>query len=132
MRILRVAAILVAGVLACSTSTSTAAPQSACGDLGGVVAPDGAGRVHAANSTSTLGLRFPNAYPDQDARIGYLTQARDGFVNVADNPDAHDLPYELDAKGAGYHSGPPTGGTQSGVFTVWQNVGGTHPPTLHA
>jgi hypothetical protein len=131
MRILRVAAILLAGVLACSTSTSTAAAQSACVDLGGVVDPDGTCRVHAANSTYTLDLSFPNDYPDQDALIGYLTQARDGFVNVADNPDAHNLPYELDAKGAGYHSGPPTGGTQSVVFTVWQNVGGTHPQTFY-
>ena len=73
MRILRVAAILVAGVLACATSTSTAAAQSACGDLGGVVDPDGTCRVHAANSIYTLDFSFPNDYPDQDALTGYLT-----------------------------------------------------------
>jgi len=127
MRILRVAAILVAGVLACSTGISTAAGQSACADLGGAVGPDEICTVHAANPTYTLNFSFPNDYPDQAALTGYLTQARDGFINVADNPDAYNLPYELDAKGAGYSSGSPTGGTQSVVFTMWQNVGGAHP-----
>ena len=108
MRILRVAAILVAGVLACSTGISTAAGQSACADLGGAVGPDGICTVHTANSTYTLNFSFPNDYPDQAALTGYLTQARDGFINVADNPDAYNLPYELDAKGAGYSSGSPT------------------------
>jgi len=131
MRILRVAAILVAGVLACSTGISTAAGQSACADLGGAVGPDGICAVHAANSTYTLNFSFPNDYPDQAALTGYLTQARDGFINVADNPDAYNLPYELDAKGAGYSSGSPTGGTQSVVFTMWQNVGGAHPQTYY-
>ena len=131
MRILRVAAILVAGVLACSTGISTAAGQSACADLGGSVGPDGICTVHAANPTYTLNFSFPNDYPDQAALTGYLTQARDGFINVADNPDAYNLPYELDAKGAGYSSGSPTGGTQSVVFTMWQNVGGAHPQTYY-
>ena len=131
MRILRVAAILVAGVLACSTGISTAAGQSACADLGGAVGPDGICAVHAANSTYTLNISFPNDYPDQAALTGYLTQARDGFINVAENPDAYNLPYELDAKGAGYSSGSPTGGTQSVVFTMWQNVGGAHPQTYY-
>ncbi len=131
MRILRVAAILVAGVLACSTGISTAAGQSACADLGGAVGPDGICTVHAANATYTLNFSFPNDYPDQAALTGYLTQARDGFINVADNPDAYNLPYELDAKGAGYSSGSPTGGTQSVVFTMWQNVGGAHPQTYY-
>ena len=131
MRILRVAAILVAGVLACSTGISTAAGQSACADLGGAVGPDGICTVHAANPTYTLNFSFPNDYPDQAALTGYLTQARDGFINVADNPDAYNLPYELDAKGAGYSSGSPTGGTQSVIFTMWQNVGGAHPQTYY-
>ena len=131
MRILRVAAILVAGVLACSTGTSTATAQSACTDLGGAVGPDGICTVHTANSTYTLGLTFPNDYPDQQALTAYLTQARDGFVNVSEMPGSYNLPYELDAKGAGYRSGQPPGGTQSVVFTMWQNVGGVHPQTWY-
>ncbi|HEX4558223.1 MAG TPA: esterase [Mycobacterium sp.] len=131
MRILRVAAILVAGVLACSTGTSTAMAQSACTDLGGAVGPDGICTVHTANSTYTLDITFPNDYPDQQALSGYLTQARDGFVNVSEMPGSYNLPYELDAKGAGYRSGTPPGGTQSVVFTMWQNVGGVHPQTWY-
>ncbi|MFL6085014.1 MAG: esterase [Mycobacterium sp.] len=131
MRILRVAAILMAGVLACSTGTSTAAAQSACADLGGVVGPDRMCTVHTANSTYTMAMSFPNDYPDQQALTGYLTQARDGFINVSEMPGSYNLPYELDAKGTGYRSGSPTAGTQSVVFTMWQNVGGVHPQTWY-
>jgi hypothetical protein len=131
MRILRVAPILVAGVLAWSTGTSTATAQSACTDLGGAVGRDGVCTVHTANSTYTLDITFPNDYPDQQALTAYLTQARDGFVNVSEMPGSYNLPYELDAKGTGYRSGSPTGGTQSVVFTMWQNVGGVHPQTWY-
>jgi hypothetical protein len=132
MRILRVAAILVAaGVLACSAGISTAAAQSACADLNGTVGPDGVCSVHTSNPTYTLDITFPNDYPDQQALTAYLTQARDGFVNVSQMPGSYNLPYELDAKGAGYRSGSPTGGTQSVVFTMWQNVGGVHPQTWY-
>jgi hypothetical protein len=132
MRILRVAAILVAaGVLACSAGISTAAAQSACADLNGTVGPDGVCSVHTSNSTYTLDITFPNDYPDQQAMTAYLTQARDGFVNVSEMPGSYNLPYELDAKGTGYRSGSPTGGTQSVVFTMWQNVGGVHPQTWY-
>jgi hypothetical protein len=131
MRILRAAAILVAGVLAYSTGASAAAAQSACIDLGGTVGPDGVCAVHTANPTYRLDITFPNDYPDQPALTAYLTQARDGFVNVSQMPGSYNLPYELDVKGAGYHSGPPTGGTQSVVFTMWQNVGGARPQTWY-
>ncbi len=131
MRILRVAAILVAGVLACSTGTSTAAAQSACADLGGAVGPDGICTVHTANPTYTLDMSFPNDYPDQQALTAYLTQTRDGFVNVSQMPGSWNLPYQLDAKGTGYRSGSPNGGTQSVVFEVYQNVGGAHPQTFY-
>jgi hypothetical protein len=131
MRILRVAAILVAGVLACSTGASTAAAQSACADLGGAAGLDGICRVHAANSTYTLDFSFPNDYPDQAALTAYLTQTRDGFINVSEMPGSRDLPYVLDAKGAGYRSGQAPGGSQSVVFEVYQNVGGAHPQTWY-
>lgn len=131
MRMLRVAAMLVAGVLACSAAVSTAAAQSACTDLGGAVGPDGVCRVHAANPIYNLDMSFPNDYPDQAALTAYLTQARDGFVNVAQMPGSWNLPYQLDAKGTGYHSGSPTSGTQSVVFEMYQNVGGVHPQTFY-
>lgn len=131
MRNLRWAALLAAAVVAGSTGTPVAAAQTACLDLRGVVGPDGICRMHVQNAMYTLDMSFPNDYPDGQPLVAYLTQARDGFVNVAEDPDAYNLPYELDAEGVGYRSGPPTRGTRSVVFTVWQNVGGTHPQTFY-
>ena len=131
MRILTVAALVAAGVLAGSIGVPAASAQSACADLGGVVGNDQICRVHAANPTYTLDFSFPNDYPDQAPLTAYLTQARDGFVNVAEMPGSSNLPYQLDAKGVGYRAGPATGGTRSVVFTVWQNVGGVHPQTFY-
>src|SRR5258708_7657426 len=92
MRTVRLAALLAAGVIAGSFGTAGAAAQSTCNDLGGVVSPDQMCRVHTANPMYTLDFSFPNDYPDQAALAAFLTQARDGFVNVADDPDAHNLP----------------------------------------
>jgi Protein of unknown function (DUF3298) len=131
MRILTVAALVVAGVLAGSIGVPAASAQSGCVALGGTVGQDKMCRVHAASPTYTLDFSFPNDYPDQAALTAYLTQARDGFVNVAEMPGSRNLPYQLDAKGVGYRSGPATGGTRSVVFTVWQNVGGVHPQTFY-
>ena len=134
MRILRLAAALLAAcVLAGSTGAAVAMAQPGCPDLQGVVGHDQICRVHVANPTYTLDLSFPNDYPDQQSLVAYLTQARDGFVNVAEDPDAYNRPYELDAEGTGYRSssGTPGGGTRSVVFTMWQNVGGTHPQTYY-
>jgi hypothetical protein len=131
MRILTVAALVAAGVLAGSIGVPAASAQSACVDLGGTVGQDQICRVHATNSTYTLDMSFPNDYPDQAPLTAYLTQARDGFVNVAEMPGSYNLPYQLDAKGTGYRSGSPTGETRSVVFTMWQNVGGVHPQTYY-
>lgn len=131
MRILGVAAVLAAGVIAGSAGAPVAAAQSGCADLKGTVDPEGVCRVQIANPTYTVDFSFPNDYPDQQPIVDFLTQSRDGFLNVAQDPDAYNLPYELDAEGAGYRSGPPIGGTRSVVFTVWQNVGGVHPMTFY-
>jgi hypothetical protein len=130
MRILTMTA-LVAGVVSGWIGVPSAEAESACVDLGGAVGHDQICRVHAANSTYTLDLSFPDDYPDQAPLTAYLTQARDGFINVAEMPGSYNLPYQLDAKGVGYRSGPATGGTRSVVFTVWQNVGGVHPQTFY-
>lgn len=122
---------MAAAVVAGSTATPVAAAHTACLDLQGAVDADGICRVHVENQMYNLDMSFPNDYPDPQPVVAYLTQARDGFINVAEDPDAYSLPYELDAKGVGYRSGPPTGGTRSVVFTVWQNVGGAHPQTFY-
>jgi hypothetical protein len=129
MRIPKVVLLVAAGALA--SWPGTAAAQSACADLGGTVNADQSCHVHAANSTYTLDFSFPNDYPDQPALTSYLTQTRDGFINVSEMPGSRDLPYVLDGNGTGYRSGQPPGGTQSVVFEVYQNVGGTHPQTWY-
>jgi hypothetical protein len=131
MRTLRWLAPFAVAAAAGAIAIPSAAAQSGCADLRGTVGPDDICRVQVQNPTYTLDLSFPNDYPDQAPLVAYLTQARDGFVNVAENPDAYNLPYELDAEGAGYQSGPPTTGTRSVVFTVWQNVGGVRPQTFY-
>lgn len=131
MRIVKWAAAMAAVAVAGATATGVASAQSGCADLQGAVGPDGMCRVSVQNPSYTLDLSFPNDYPDQAPLVAYLTQARDGFVNVSEDPDAYNLPYELDAQGQGYRSGPPVGGTRSVVFTVWQNVGGAHPQTFY-
>ena len=130
MRTLTMTALLAAGVVVGAVGSPVASAQTACQDLGGVVDADQVCRVHAEGPTYQLDFTFPNDYPDPAPVVAYLTQIRDGFVNVAGMPDSFNLPYELDATGTSYRSGPPTGGTRSLVFTVWQNVGGVQPQTF--
>lgn len=125
------AAVLAAGVLTGWATAPVASAQSACADLGGTVDAEQVCRVHAANPTYRLDYVFPADYPDQQALTAYLTQTRDGFVNVSDMPGAWNLPYVLDGKGTAYRSGPEDAGTRSVVFEVYENVGGAHPQTWY-
>lgn len=129
MRTLGMAALLATGILTAGPGVPVAGAQSACADLGGSVDADQICRVHAAKPTYMLDFSFPVGYPDQRALTDYLTQTRDGFVNVSEMPDSRDMPYVLDARGTGYRSGQPPRATQSVVFEVYQNVGGVQPQT---
>ena len=130
MRILKVAAPLAAGVLAGWSGIAVAGAQPACTDLGGTV-DAGVCQVRSSNPRYTLDLRFPLNYPDEQALTDYLVQNRDGFINVAQMPGSHDLPYEMDATGDAYHSGRPPRGTQSVVLKIFQDIGGAHPVTWY-
>ncbi|KWX67694.1 esterase [Mycobacterium sp. NAZ190054] len=123
------AALTAAGVSVGLLAAPTAAAQSACADLGGTVDADQTCHVHAENSRYRLDYAFPTDYPDQQALTDYLTQTRDGFINVSEMPGSWNLPYVLDARGTGYRTGPDDGGTRSVVFEVYENVGGAHPQT---
>lgn len=131
MRFSRWAAVLPAAVVTGWIGLPVATAQTACVDLQGVVDADGMCRVQVHNEMYTIDMSFPHDYPDVQPVVAYLTQARDGFINVAQDPDTYNRPYELDAQGVGYRSGPPTGGTRSVVFTVWQHVGGLRPQTYY-
>jgi hypothetical protein len=130
MRLSPVVAVLTAGVLLGGLSTTVATAQNACADLGGTVDLDQNCTVHTANASYTLDYTFPVDYPDQQALTDYLTQTRDGFINVSQMPGSRDQPYVLDARGTRYTSGIPPR-TQSLVFEVYQNVGGAHPQTWY-
>ena len=123
-----VSANLMAAPAAVAQPTA-AATVSACGELGGTVDADDMCRVHVENPTYRLDYTFPADYPDQQALTDYLTQTRDGFINVSGMPGSWNLPYVLDGRGTGYRTGPDDAGTRSVVFEMYENVGGAHPQT---
>jgi len=128
MRIV-IAAVTLAGALLGAPAVADAQPV--CADFGGAVGADQMCDVHVENSTYMLDMNFPVDYPDQGPLTDYLTQTRDGFVNVAQMPGSRDLPYALDVTATRYGSGTPTDGTSSVVLEVYQNVGGAHPSTWY-
>jgi hypothetical protein len=130
MRVSTVVAVLAAGALIGGATATSAAAQTTCAELGGTVDADQMCQVHTANATYTLDYTFSAAYPDQQAVVGYLSQTRDGFINVSDMPGSRDQPYVLDARGTSYSSGLPPR-TQSLVLEVFQDVGGAQPETWY-
>lgn len=95
--------------------------------MGGTVDADGTCRVQASSPDYTMNLKFPTDYPDEQAILDYLGQAREGFVKVAENPIARNLPYEMTATAEAARSQR----TRSVVLTLFQNVGSAHPSTWY-
>lgn len=131
MRILSMAALLAAGVLLGEPSIAVSGAQTDCAAMGGAMEADNVCHVHSAASNYTMDVRFPTNYADQQAVIDYVTQNRDGFTNVAQTPTSRNSPYEMDVTTQSFTSGPPTGGTQSVVLKLFQDVGGAHPTTWY-
>ncbi|MCV7079817.1 DUF3298 domain-containing protein, partial [Mycobacterium szulgai] len=67
-------------------------------------------------------ISMPLDYPDQKPVAEFISQTRDAFVNQAKS-GAPDKPYELRIKPTEYSSAIPPRGTQTVVFTVYQDVG---------
>jgi hypothetical protein len=123
---LKAAALLAALVLVGSAGSAVASAQTPCADFGGTI--DGTTcRVHTTTAAYTLEMTFPTDYADEAPMVDYLTQTRDGFVNVSQMPGSTGLPYALDITSEQYRSGRAPGGTQSTVLKIFQNVGGAHP-----
>ena len=97
-----------------------------CGSLGGAV-DEGVCHVVDTQPAYTVDIRFPLDYPDEQAVIGYLRETRAGFVSVAAEPDARNLPYEMDVTAQSFRSSR----TRSVVLTLFQNIGGAHPTTWY-
>ena len=81
--------------------------------------------VHATTPAYTLDLRFPADYSDEQAIVDYLTQTKDGFLNVAQEPGGRNPPYEMDVTSQSFRSAQ----TRSAVLKLFQNVGSAHPTT---
>jgi Protein of unknown function (DUF3298) len=129
----RAVALAAAILLGCQIgwqSGGVAWAQSPCTDLNGTV-DNNVCHVHATTDTYTFDATFPVDYANMQPIIDYLTQTRDGFINVSQMPGSRNLPYELDAHAVEYHSGTPPHGTQSVVFKIFQAVGGAHPVTWY-
>ena len=121
---------------AVSLSALLAAPAAAetsplCAEFAGTPAPEQMCEVHVSNPQYMLDMVFPVDYPDGTALSAYLSQTRDGFVNVAEMPGNSNLPYALDVNTTRYGTGEPTKGTRSLALEVYQNVGGAHPSTWY-
>lgn len=110
-------------MLAGSTAAGALDP---CAALGGVLQGDTC-RIQASGPTYTMDVAFPVDYPDEQAIVDYLTQTREGFVNVAQTPDSRNLPYEMNVTGESLRSAQ----TRSVVLTLFQDVGSAHPTTWY-
>jgi hypothetical protein len=129
MRIV-IAAVTLAGAVLFG-SPSVAVAQPVCADFAGTLGPDQMCDVHVSNDTYMMDMKFPVDYPDEGPLTDYLTQTRDGFVNVAQMPGSTGLPYALDVTATRYNAGVAPAGTTSVVLEVYQNVGGAHPSTWY-
>jgi hypothetical protein len=130
MRIVKVAVLVAAVVLFGSSGVAAAAPpKNYCADLKGVDTGQ-ACQIQVSDPTYNVNISFPTDYPDQKSVTDYITQTRDGFLNVAKSSAPRDTPYELDITSTNYASAIPPRGTQAVVFKIFQNIGGAHPQTL--
>jgi hypothetical protein len=123
---------VTAVVLLAWSGIGNAHAATTCTDLKGAVDDTGqVCQIQAATQAYTMNISFPITYPDQKDVTDYVTQTRDGFVNVAQNPGDRDMPYELDVTETQFDSAVPPRGTASVVFKTYQDVGGAHPQTFY-
>jgi hypothetical protein len=105
---------------------AAAAPPT-CASLGGTIEAAQVCQVRATGPTYTLNLTFPADYPDEQALTDYITQNRDGFINVAQTSGGRDQPYQMEATTEQHTSGQPPHNTRSVVLKFFQDLGGAHP-----
>lgn len=128
MRIVKVAVLVAAAAIVGSNGVAVAAPKDYCADLKG----GNTGKtceIQLSDPGYRVDISIPLDYPDQKSVADYISQTRDGFLNVAKSGAPRDTPYELTIKPTEYNSAIPPRGTQAVVFKVYQNVGGAHPQT---
>lgn len=127
--ILAVTAAVLVGFSTVAAVPAAAAPPK-CSDLKGVLVGQNC-VIDEADLGYHLKITYPDGYPDGQAVFDWVKQTRDGFVNVAQGPDPRAMPYQLEVTSTEYNSAVPPRGTQSVVFKVYQDVGGTKPQTYY-
>src|SRR5262249_39484415 len=106
-----------------------AAPPK-CSDLNGALVGESC-VIQNSDAGYSLQITYPVGYPDAQPVFDWVKQTRDGFLNVAKTPDARTMPYQLEVDSTEFNSAVPPRGTQSVVFKVFQDVGGTRPQTFY-
>jgi hypothetical protein len=119
------AAALVCGTL-WATPPALAAPDP-CAALGGLRQAEGLCHVEASTANYTMDVTYPAGYPDEEAILDYLTETRDGFVNVSEAGDARNMPHEMKVTAESFESAS----TRSAVLTLFQDIGSAHPTTWY-
>ncbi len=127
MRYLMAAAVAAAFVVA-GPAGAVATAQPACANLGGTVNGSTC-QVRVTGPSYTLNMTFPTDYADEQTLTDFLTQNRDGFINVAQSSASRDVPYQMEVTADEYHSGQAPHGTQSVVLKVFEDLGGPRPST---
>ena len=130
MRVFKLTVLVAAVVLFGCSGVAAAAPKNYCADLKGVDTGQ-ACQIQMSDPAYNVNISFPTDYPDQKSVADYITQTRDGFLNVAKSPAPRDMPDELDITATNYGSAIPPRGTQAVVLKTYQKVGGAHPQTLY-
>jgi hypothetical protein len=128
MRYLLAAVVLAAAVL--FGWPAAAAPPS-CASVGATVDAGQLCHLHAVGPMYTLNMTFPADYPDEQALIDYVTQNRDGFINVAQASGPRDHAYQMEATTEQQFAGQPPHNTRSVVLKFFQDVGGSRPSTWY-
>lgn len=123
MRYLIVSTVLAAAAL---LGWPAAAAPASCAGMGGTVDDTQLCHVRTTGSTYTITMTFPADYPDEQALTDYITQNRDGFLNVAQTSGGRDQPYQMETSADQRTSGQPPR-TRSVVLKFFQDLGGSHP-----
>ena len=129
MRTVKAAVLATAIVVSATPAIATAAPKNYCADLKGVNTGQ-ACQIQVTDPAYSVNISFPSSYPDPKSIADYISQARDGFLNVAKSSTPRDVPYELDITPSTYESAIPPRGSQAVVLQTYENVGGAPPETL--
>ncbi|CAJ1584170.1 esterase [[Mycobacterium] wendilense] len=122
------AAVLTLGALLSAGSAAAAAPT--CADLDATQVEQVC-QILRSDPGYRVDLSFPATYPDAEALHDYVRQTRDGFLNVAQTPDARSRPYALEMRAREYGAAVGPRDTRSVVLETYEDVGGPRAATFY-